>query len=74
MFASSIDYEIGYESGNTDVIASKMRSVIKGQSDRIAGYTLNLYVTNMFSFGNYNWARYPTLPNNQYDYPKPSGN
>ena len=74
VFASEIDWEMGWEDGSTPEKAAKVRANIKGMSDAILGYNLNLYAVCLFSYGQLNWARYPTKNDGTYDYPNNTGN
>jgi hypothetical protein len=59
VFASEIDWEMGWEDGSTPEKAAKVRANIKGMSDAILGYNLNLYAVCLFSYGQLNCS----LPN-----------
>jgi hypothetical protein len=74
VFCSSLDVEIGQVNGGNDADGNKMRALAKGMSDRIAGFHIGIYLSPLFTYGNFNWARYPTKPDGTYDYPKSTGN
>lgn len=74
VFCSSLDVEISQVTGASDQDGNKMRALSKGMSDRIAGFNIGIYLSPLFTYGNFNWARYPTKPDGTYDYPKTSGN
>ena len=74
VFCSSLDVEIGQVTGSTDTHGNQLRALVKGMSDRIAGFNIGIYLSPLFTYGYMNWARYPTKPDGTYDYPKPTGN